>query len=408
MKWFMVLGAGEFQLPLIRAAKAKGMRVAVVSIPGDYPGFAEADARVLCDVRDKEAVLKAAREYEICGIATDQTDLPVPTAAYVASRLGLPGMSEEVALNFTDKARMRRLCSQAGLPTIPAWQAGSLEEATTFFRRIGAPAILKPADNQGSRGVYRVDREEELEDKFWQTAAYSGKKEVILEKYIQGQELEVDSLVAGGKVAVLATGEIYQFALPDTFSSYLRLYPARLSDETAAQLERINRETIQVLGMKQGITHGEYIKGEDGEIYLIEIAARGGGNFISSHIVPNRSGLHTEEFIVEMATRQEMEMPALRRAEGTVCYRSFYLPEGRVEAVEGLEKLDQDPDVLVHSLDKIHLGAECKKNLDKTSRFTIVLKAENARALEEKIAWVQKTVNIQVRCGDQVMGPIWQ
>lgn len=133
MKWFMVLGAGEFQLPLIRAAKAKGMRVAVVSIPGDYPGFAEADASVLCDVRDKEAVLKAAREYEICGIATDQTDLPVPTVAYVASRLGLPGMSEEVALNFTDKARMRRLCSRAGLPTIPACQAGSLEEAKTFF-----------------------------------------------------------------------------------------------------------------------------------------------------------------------------------------------------------------------------------------------------------------------------------
>ena len=79
MKWFMVLGAGEFQLPLIRAAKAKGMSVAVVSIAGDYPGFAEADARVICDVRDKEAVLKAAREYEICGIATDQTDLPVPT-----------------------------------------------------------------------------------------------------------------------------------------------------------------------------------------------------------------------------------------------------------------------------------------------------------------------------------------
>ena len=55
-------------------------------------------------------------------------------------------------------------------------------------------------------------------------------------------------------------------------------------------------------------------------------------------------------------------MPALSRAEGTVCYRSFYLPEGRVEVMEGLEKLDQDPDGLVHSLDKIHFRAECKKS----------------------------------------------
>ena len=408
MKWFMVLGAGEFQLPLIRAAKAKGMSVAVVSIAGDYPGFAEADARVICDVRDKEAVLKAAREYEICGIATDQTDLPVPTVAYVASQLGLPGMKEEVALNFTDKARMRQLCSRAGLPTIPACQAGSVEEAKTFFRRIGASAILKPVDNQGSRGVYRVDSEKELEDKFWRAAAYSGKKEVILEKYIQGQELEVDSLVAGGKVAVLATGEIYQFSLPDTFSSYLRLYPARFPDETAVQLERINRETIHAFGMKQGITHGEYIKGEDGEIYLIEIAARGGGNFISSHIIPYCSGLHTEAFIVDMATHYELEMPMLNWTEGAVCCRSFYLPEGWVETVEGVEKLDEDPDVLVHSLHKIHLGKNGVKNLDKTSRFTIVLKAESTCALKEKIAWAQKTVNIQVRCGNRLTGPIWQ
>ena len=105
MKWFMVLGAGEFQLPLIRAAKAKGMRVAVVSIPGDYPGFAEADARWLCDVRDKEAVLKAAREYEICWDRNRPNRSPCAHGCLCGKPIGLPGMSEEVALNFTDKAR---------------------------------------------------------------------------------------------------------------------------------------------------------------------------------------------------------------------------------------------------------------------------------------------------------------
>ena len=91
-----------------------------------------------------------------------------------------------------------------------------------------------------------------------------------------------------------------------------------------------------------------------------------------------------------------------------MCCRSFYLPEGWVETVEGVEKLDEDPDVLVHSLHKIHLGKNGVKNLDKTSRFTIVLKAESTCALKEKIAWAQKTVNIQVRCGNRLTGTICQ
>lgn len=409
MQWFMVLGAGEFQLPLIRAAKARGLLVAAVSIPGDYPGFAEADARVLCDVRDKEAVLKAAREYGICGIATDQTDIPVPTAAYVAARLGLPGMSEETALNFTDKARMRALCERAGLPTIPSRQVGSLEQARAFLRRLGAPAILKPVDNQGSRGVCRVASEEELAEKFSQAMAYSQKKEVILEKFICGRELEVDSMVIGGQVTVLATGDIRLFtSLPGTFSAYLRSYPSQQAPALCARLEEVNRLTVQALGMKQGITHGEYIAAEDGEIYLIEIAARGGGNFIASHIVPHQSGLNNEELILEMALHHHIRRPALKPAEGAVCYLSFYLPEGRVEAVEGVAALDADPDVLVHSLHRVRVGMQCRKNLDKTSRFTIVLKAPSAPALERKIAWARRTVEIRVRCGGRLAGPIWQ
>ncbi|WP_418668387.1 ATP-grasp domain-containing protein [Allofournierella sp.] len=408
MEWFMVLGAGEFQLPLIRAAKAREMKVVVVSAPGDYPGFAEADAQVLCDVRDKKAVLKAAREYKICGIATDQTDIPVPTAAYVAARLGLPGMSEETALNFTDKARMRWLCRQAGLPTIRAWEIDSAEKVGSFFRRIHGSAILKPVDSQGSRGVCRLEREEEWEEKFQQAVAYSEKKEALLEEYITGQELEVDSLVINGEVTVLATGKIELFSLPDTFSSYLRVYPADLPGDRLALLEQVNRQTIQALGLKQGITHGEYIVGEDGKIYLIEIAARGGGNFVSSHIVPDRSGLRTEEFIVDAATRHSVEAPVLRPACGVVCCLSFYLPEGRVETIAGVEELDRDPDVLVHSLHKIQVGTKCGKNLDKTSRFTIVLKAKDYEALRKKIAGVKETVKIMVRCKDRLGGPIWQ
>lgn len=408
MGWFMVLGAGEFQLPLIRAAKARGLSVVVVSIAGDYPGFAEADASVLCDVRDKETVLAAARRYQICGIATDQTDIPLPTLAYVASELGLPGMSEETALNFTDKACMRVLCEQAGLATIPYRQISCVQEARAFWTEHGAPLIFKPVDNQGSRGVCKVEQQEELAQAFEDAIAYSAKKEVIVEKYIVGQELEADALVLDGEVTLLATGDVQLFSLPNTFSSYLRVYPSQQNAEVRAQLERVNRSTIQALGLRQGITHGEYILSEDGSLYLIEIAARGGGNFISSHIVPSQSGLQVEDFIVQTALQHRVAPPILKHSDKVTCYVSCYLPEGRVERAEGIEELDRDANVLVHSLNRIHPGLECGKNLDKTSRFTIVLRAKDMRELEQRIAQVRQTVKIEVRHENRLAGPIWQ
>ena len=74
----MILGAGKFQVPIIRLAKRMGFETIVVSIGGSYPGLLVADKSYEVDVRDKETILKIAKKEEISGIVTDQTDWPVP------------------------------------------------------------------------------------------------------------------------------------------------------------------------------------------------------------------------------------------------------------------------------------------------------------------------------------------
>lgn len=408
MQYFMVLGAGEFQVPLIQAVKQKGMKVVVVSIPGDYPGFALADEVVHCDIRDKQAVLEAARKYGICGIATDQTDMAVPTVAYVAAQLGLPGMDYETALNFTDKSRMRRLCAQLGLPTVQSREVASLEEALEFYRQLGREAIIKPVDSQGSRGVYRIDSENTLRQMFDKSVAYSQQHQVVLEEYIHGQEMEINTMVVDGQVTTLTVADVIPFAVKDVFSSCQRLYPSRQKPEYVAALEEVNRRIVQGFGLKQGLTHGEYILDSQGRPYLVEIAARGGGNFVSSHMVPACSGLATEQFVMQAALHHKMEPPKLHFNGGAGCIQSLYLPSGVVKAVEGVQELDACPNVLVHSLHTIRPGLVRGENYDKTSRFTVVLYAADPAKLEECIAWVKRTVQVQVERDGQVYGPIWQ
>ena len=58
----MILGTGIYQVPLIRTARRMGLYTIVVSIPGDYPGFALADKIYELNTRDKEAILAAAEK----------------------------------------------------------------------------------------------------------------------------------------------------------------------------------------------------------------------------------------------------------------------------------------------------------------------------------------------------------
>ena len=110
MKRIMILGANILQIPLIEQAIKMGFETIVVSPRPAEPGFRHATYSVYADLRDEEEVLKYAKKYEICGVITDQTDIPVRTAAFVAEKMGLPGIGYDTACLFTDKYRMRERC----------------------------------------------------------------------------------------------------------------------------------------------------------------------------------------------------------------------------------------------------------------------------------------------------------
>jgi len=108
-----ILGGGQWQVPSVMLAKSLGYRVLVTDMYPQQPAAGHADEFVQVDITDREATLEVARRHRIHGIVCDTTDVGVPTMAYVADVLGLPGIGLETALNFTNKFRMRQLTSAA-------------------------------------------------------------------------------------------------------------------------------------------------------------------------------------------------------------------------------------------------------------------------------------------------------
>ena len=159
MKSVMILGGGPLQIPAIKAAKEMGWRVLLADGCKNIPGFSMADHFVHVDLKDHIGMAAAAADYKarygLDGVFTAGTDFST-TVAWVAEKLNLPGIPYETALNATDKSRMRKIFRDSGVPS-PDFLALSRSDRRIDHLPFDFPAVVKPVDNMGARGIQKVN-----------------------------------------------------------------------------------------------------------------------------------------------------------------------------------------------------------------------------------------------------------
>lgn len=402
----MILGAGFLQVPLIKCAADIGYDVALVAPCLDEPGFKYATHAVKADVTDCETILHYARKYDINGVITDQTDLPVRTAAYIAEQLSLPGIGYDCACLFTDKYRMREKCRELGIPVLQYTVTKDVRQALDFWRSIGGRVILKPVDNQGSRGCYVVHTAEDLLLKYPWALSYSRSGRVLVEQFVEGREFVVEGIACDYNYKNLIIGDTCYFNLPDVFSAFERTFPSVASAGLQNKVLEMNRKIIEGFGLKQGLTHSEFIVC-GGEVYLIETAARGGGVFISSDVVPCLTGIDTSRFLLDIAVHGAVELPVIRNTGKYCGYVAFFLPVGRIVRLEGLSDVLSLPYVGHNNLDGLYLGQLTKKIADKTARYFLIVEGNDYCDLRVRIDNIKEMIHIEVETSDGLQYPIW-
>lgn len=402
----LVLGAGALQVPLIQTIQARGYNPVVVSLHNDEPGMLMVKDKVVGDFCDEEFTLQIAKDWNVIAVVTDQTDLPVRTIAYVCDHLGLPSIGYKTACLFTDKFLMREKCKEIGVKTIAYSLVDSLEEAKKFFIDLHHSAILKPINNQGSKGVYKVSSIEELEEKYAEAIRYARGQKILIEEFITGQELVIEALALDGKVTNLVCGDTHYFEIKDAFAAKDRIFPSMLDEEIVNKALNLNKKIVSGFGLSRGLTHGEYIiDGHD--VYLIEIAARGGGVYISSDIIPLMTGFNTTSFIIDIATKSTVDTPFIEYKKMCTCYIAFFLPEGVINEVKGVREIQSLPYVHHNNLDALYIGKHIGKNIDKTSRYFLIMEASDRSELEERIELVHKLLQVNVDNGFKTKGIVW-
>jgi biotin carboxylase len=341
-RWVHILGGGEWQVPTIKLARAAGYRVLCTDIYAERPGYAHADAHMVVDVADERATLEAAERAHIDGIICDTTDVGVPTMAFVAERLGLPGIGYETALNFTNKFRMREITRAAGVPNPPFRLICSRDDLITAAADIGFPLVIKPVDNQSSRGVHVIRAAGGLDPAFEEAIHYSRTHQVIAEGFLDGTEVTVEGYCLDGEPLIAGISDKDHFVHRPEVANRIT-YPADLAPGVMARIREVDAAVVRALGLRTGVTHAEYMV-VDSEVYLVEIAARGGGSRIHSHIAPYLAGVPIPELYLDfvMGGTPTARPDGIARAANLAF---FAFPPGTVTGIDGVAEASALPGV---------------------------------------------------------------
>ena len=243
----LVIGAGPGQVHVIKAAKKLGYHVTTVSVKGDYPGFKLADEIFYEDIFNTDSIIAYAKEHDIQGVVSDQSDMAAPLVGKVAEALGLPTWGSETAVKFTDKVRMRDVFEELALPVPAYFHATTLEEAQKGIAEIGYPVVIKPTDAFASRGVFKVHNEEELIDFFPRSLDASRSKNIIVEEFLQGEQYFCQGFVQEHKLRLYAFSDRYYYDLPDLAIPYTNAFPAKISQEFQNRMTEMFTKVVDYL-----------------------------------------------------------------------------------------------------------------------------------------------------------------
>ncbi len=358
----LVVGAGRGQLGLIRRARDQGLTVAVSDRDRQAPGAALVPHFIEADTFDPPGTVAALRRaaaagFRIDGAATAGTDQPVLTVAAVAEAFGLGGaLAYPLARAVTDKAVMKRLLDELGLPTL-SWRLVGPADAganPVAALAIGGAAVVKPVDSQGQRGIFLVHSDAELFGYLPETLACSRQDQAMLERFYPAEEVTFSGWVHQGILyPLLLTDRATMSSGPHIGICPAHRYPSRHFKAYGQEILAICRRFVAGFGIRQGPVYVQLLVGAEG-VVINEVAGRIGGAY-EEVLVPRLTGVDLLDLQLELALEGVLSpasAAALDRAArlwpapGYATVLLVFAREGRVRRVGERERLTSLPGVV--------------------------------------------------------------
>lgn len=327
----------------IEAAKKIGVKVTVASQRKQALSSRIGDGALVVALDDPRKalaqVLEASKTTRFDAIVSVD-DLGLASAALVASTLGLKHVSAASARLTQNKFAMRTSLTSSCLrqPQFMLYQDQSPD--LDKLESVDFPLVVKPVGLAGSVGVVRVDRPSDLDSAIKLTSAIQVNhgcdrdSPVLLEQYIDGAEYAVEGVVIDEVMHVMAIFSKPHPLVGPYFGETIYVTPPGFDSQTRRNvIDTV--ETARVhLGIDTGPIHAEVRVTPEGDVYLIEIAARSIGGMCSK-AVPLAGDVTLEELILSEALGAKGVSTQLEKQASGV-YMMPVTNQGRICSIRGV------------------------------------------------------------------------
>lgn len=318
--------------------------------------------------------------------AYEQLQVPV---AQVRERFAIEGMGVEAARNFRDKARMKELFDQAGLPCARHARVESADEARRFVGKNGYPIVVKPLEGAGARATFRVDSDEQLAEALRMAAP-----PILLEEHIVGEEHSFEGVMVDGRMVWHSLTRYSPTPLEVLRNGWIQwciVLPREIDELLYDDIRAAAERALQVLGMTTGLCHLEWFRRRDGSIAISEVAARPPGAQIMD-LVAYAHDIDFDAAWARLMVFGTFEPPVRQWSAGVAFLRGQ--GEGRVKAIHRVEEAAAELGSLVVQAKLPSIGQAASGSYEGEG-FVIVRDRETA-AVERALVKIISTIRVEL------------
>lgn len=314
--------------------------------------------------------------------------------AEARAELGLGGMNVAVAKNFRDKATMKQVFHEGGVPCAKYRRVLSDKDAWDFANEIGFPLVLKPLAGAGAQSTYQVKDAESLAQAL-KSVAPNPHREAIIEEFITGDEYSFETVSIKGKAVWHSLTRYYPTPLEVMRNPWIQwcvVLPREIDDAKFDDIRAAGRKALEVLGIETGLTHLEWFRRRDGSVAISEVAARPPG----AQIMTLNSLAHDKDFYaawVRLRAFDEFEPPPERKfAVGAAFLRGQ--GAGRVKAIHGLGKVHEEIGDLVVEAKLPQIGQPASISYE--GEGYIIIRHPNTEVVEQALQKIVSLARIEL------------
>lgn len=400
-KTAMVLAGGNDQIELIKALRKRcdGVKIILIDIAKNVCAAQFVDKHIIVSTMDLEAVLKTAKDENIDIIIVACGDQPLITMTYVSEKLGLPCyLNYNQSLNLINKIKMKDLMIKSGIPTAKYKRLDINERIDSFGLLF--PVVIKPVDNNGSKGVVKVYNKKEIESAFVEAKKYSISGDILIEEYKNGEEYSVEAFIFNKKPYIIIVTKNIKIKNNNHFTIVQNEYINNSSDSFKNKVLKI----VSKIGKAFGINNVPLliqmiVDGDD--INVIEFSARtGGGSKLS--LIREMVQVDVIENLLDITEGKRPNITTKPSKQfATINY--VYTKPGVLTAFKNLNELIKSGYISDFYQYKT-FGTQIKSSHYSSDRpCGFLVKADTREEMKEKIRYIDRIFQVLNESGDDIM-----